>query len=92
VPPVPVAVRTNVRDELTLVTVTEPSGETAPTPWLIETDVAPVVAHVRVTLPPPAGRLDGVAENASQVGGFGTATVTPDAHVTVPPPFESVSV
>jgi len=83
VPAAPVTVRTNVR-ELGTFTVVEPSTATAPMPWLIEAEVAPVDAHVRVTLPPPTGRFDGVAEKASQEIGCTLATVTGALHVTVP--------
>jgi len=37
------------------------AGDTAPTPWLMERDVAPVTFQASVTVPPPIGRLAGVA-------------------------------
>jgi hypothetical protein len=36
-------------------------GDTAPMPWLMERDVAPVTLQASSTVPPPVGRLAGVA-------------------------------
>jgi len=65
----------------------EPSTATLPTPLLIETEVAPVVFHERVTIPDPI-IVDGDAVKASHVGAADVVTgvtTTVFKHSIVPP-------
>jgi hypothetical protein len=54
-----------VTDAVALPVVT---GVTAPTPGLMESEVAPATAQARVTVPPPMGRLAGVAVKLVMLG------------------------
>jgi hypothetical protein len=86
VPPAPVAVSVYVVFAL-IFALAEPSTATLPTPLLIETEVAPVVLHERVTIPEPI-MVEGVAVNASQVGAADVVTgvtTTVLTHCTEPP-------
>ena len=71
-----VAVSVNVVVVVT-VTMTLPmvTGDTGPTPWSMERLVAPVTFQASVTVPPPTGRVDGVAVKLLMVGG-GPPTTT----------------
>lgn len=61
-----VAVKVKFLLEVTFTTFEVPV--TVPTPWSMDNVVARVVAHDRVTSPPPTGRLEGVAVNEVMVG------------------------
>jgi hypothetical protein len=78
--------------EVSTATDRSPSAPTTPTPWLIDTAVAFVVAHFISTFPPPNGSDVGEAIKVSQVGAPIGATVTVVTQVTVLPAFVAVSV
>jgi hypothetical protein len=61
-----VAVRVKVVVLVTLTVVEVPV--TAPTPLSTESVVASLTSHCKVTLPPPAGRLEGLAVKLEMVG------------------------
>ena len=62
---------------------------TVPTPWLIDTDVAPVTLHARVDEPPGA-MLEGVALNDAMTGAAGGGGLVPP--VSELPPHARTSV
>jgi len=78
VPPSPVAVRSKVRLEVMLLTVSEPFSPTAPMPLSIETEVALVLVQVS-TLEPPDCTEVGLALSVQTGAGGDTGWTVTDA-------------
>ncbi len=72
-------------------TVLLPDAATAPIPWSILTDVAPVTAHCSVE-DPPVVMESGFAVNAEMTGTLAEVTVTVAVAVTEPEVLVAVSV
>ena len=64
---------------------------TGPTPWSIESVVAPVTVQAS-TVDPPTATDGGVAVKDEMVGGTGAPTVRTSATVVAPAAFEPVTV
>jgi len=81
-----VAVRVNVVATVTLgVTVPVVSGVTEPTALSMESAVAPLTFHARVTVPPSIGTLLGVAVKLVMVGAGTTLLAKAIPNVNTPP-------